>query len=79
LLRGGDALTIYQFNTNTANHTFCRYCGIHSFYTPRLHPDMISVNARCLDGVDPATLQPRFFDGRNWEEAARARRAEEKA
>jgi hypothetical protein len=27
-------------------------------------------NARCLDGVDPATLKPtRFFNGRNWEEA----------
>jgi hypothetical protein len=79
LLRGEDALTTYQFNTNTAKHTFCRYCGIHSFYTPRLHPDRISVNARCLDGIDLAALHPRFFDGRNWEEAARARRAQEEA
>jgi hypothetical protein len=77
LLRGEDALTTYQFNTKTAKHTFCKYCGIHSFYTPRLHPDRISVNARCLEGVDIAALQPRFFDGQNWEEAARARRAAE--
>ena len=48
LLRGDEALTTYQFNTNTAKHIFCKYCGIHSFYVPRLHPDRISVNARCL-------------------------------
>ena len=77
LLCGEDALTTYQFNTNTAKHTFCKHCGIHAFNTPRLHPDQISVNARCLEGVDIAALRPRFFDGRNWEEAARARRATE--
>jgi hypothetical protein len=27
--------------------------------------------------VDTSALQPRFFDGQNWEEAARARRAAE--
>jgi hypothetical protein len=85
LLRGEDALTTYQFNTNTAQfntntakHTFCKHCGIHSFNTPGLHPDRISVNARCLEVVDIAALQPRFFDGQNWEEAARARLAKEK-
>jgi len=77
LLRGEGELSTYQFNTNTAKHTFCRTCGIHSFYVPRLHPDKISVNARCLDGVDPAALKPsRFFDGRNWEEAQARRKAE---
>ncbi|MBV9862253.1 MAG: GFA family protein [Alphaproteobacteria bacterium] len=70
LLRGADALSTYQFNTQTAKHTFCGNCGIHSFYVPRSDPDKISVNARCLDGVDPARLKPtRFFDGRNWEDA----------
>jgi hypothetical protein len=47
---------------------------MHPFYVPRSDPDKISVNARCLDGVDPASLRPsRFFDGRNWEKAQRAR------
>jgi hypothetical protein len=79
LLRGENALTTYQFNTNTAKRLFCKHCGIHSFNTPRLHPDRISVNARCLDGIDLSALKPRIFDGRNWEDAARARRAEESA
>jgi hypothetical protein len=69
LLSGADSLTNYQFNTGTARHLFCSHCGIHSFYVPRSDPDKIDVNARCLDGVDPATLTIHGFDGRNWEEA----------
>lgn len=70
LLHGADALSTYQFNTNTARHTFCRHCGIHAFYVPRSDPDKISVNARCLDGIDAADLKPAaHFDGRNWEAA----------
>jgi hypothetical protein len=42
---------------------------------PRSDPDKISVNARCLEGIDPAALKPTsFFDGRNWEEAQAARK-----
>lgn len=69
LLSGKDDLTTYQFNTGVARHTFCRHCGIHAFYVPRSDPDKIDVNARCLDGVDPATIRLRKFDGRNWEQA----------
>jgi hypothetical protein len=39
LLRGQDALTTYEFNTEIANHKFCRTCGIKSFYVPRSHPN----------------------------------------
>jgi len=73
LLRGADAITTYRFNTGVAKHTFCRHCGIHSFYTPRSAPDGISVNVRCLDGVDFAAVRPNPFDGMHWEEAMRAR------
>lgn len=78
LLQGNEALSIYQFGSYVAKHTFCRHCGIHSFYVPRSDPDKVSVNARCLDGVDPADLRPsRFFDGRNWEQAMQVRREAE--
>ena len=74
LLQGEEDLATYQFNTNTAKHTFCRNCGIHAFYVPRSDPDKISVNARCLEGLDLAALKPTsFFDGRNWEQAQAAR------
>ena len=69
LLSGKDDLTTYRFNTGTAQHTFCRHCGIHPFYVPRSDPDKIDVNVRCLDGIDLASLSPKSFDGRNWEAA----------
>ena len=78
LLSGHDDLATYRFNTGTAQHTFCRHCGIHAFYVPRSDPDKVSVNARCIDGIDQATLHPsRFFDGQHWEAAMAARRAAE--
>jgi hypothetical protein len=67
LLRGAGALATYRFNTMTAQHHFCRHCGMHPFYVPRSHPDRIDVNARCLDGVDVTALRPTPVDGRDWE------------
>jgi hypothetical protein len=54
LLRGKEELSEYRFNTGTAQHLFCRRCGVKSFYVPRSNPDGYSVNLRCLD---PATLK----------------------
>jgi hypothetical protein len=77
LLRGKNTLTVYTFGTGVAQHTFCPQCGMHAFYVPRSQPDRITVNARCLDGVDGPSLKPsRFFDGRHWEEAQHRRIAE---
>ncbi len=69
LLSGADDLAIYQFNTGTAKHMFCRHCGVHPFYVPRSDPDKMDVNVRCLDDVDIAGLTVQPFDGRNWESA----------
>ena len=50
---------------------------MHAFYVPRSQPDKVTVNARCLNGIDGPGLRPlRFFDGRHWEEAQRRRIAE---
>ncbi len=67
LIAGEDALATYRFGTGTAQHHFCRTCGIASYYIPRSHPDHVDVNVRCLDGVDPSALRIVPFDGRNWE------------
>lgn len=67
LLSGADAITTYRFNTGVAKHTFCRVCGIHPFYTPRSHPDGVSVNLRCLDGDAMTRFEVRRFDGDQWE------------
>ena len=60
-------LTTYTFGTHTAKHTFCKVCGITSFYFPRSNPDGVGITFRC---VDPGTLthvEIKNFDGRNWE------------
>jgi len=77
LLAGKGALAVYTFGSGVAQHSFCSHCGIHAFYVPRSQPDQISINARCLDGIDGPALKPaRFFDGLHWEEAQRQRLAE---
>jgi hypothetical protein len=74
LLRGRDDLTVYTFQTGVAQHPFCRHCGMSPFYVPRSQPDKVTVNARCLDGIELAQLKPtRFFDGKHWEDAQRNR------
>lgn len=67
LLQGEADLTTYTFNTGVAKHTFCKHCGVQPFYTPRSHPHMMDVNARCLDGHVVRDLEIRPFDGENWE------------
>ncbi|MBW2189316.1 MAG: GFA family protein [Deltaproteobacteria bacterium] len=79
LLRGATALTTYTFGTETAQHHFCRHCGVHSYYRPRSHPDQIDVNIRCLDGVDLSDFQVSTFDGRNWEDSVEELRARQRA
>lgn len=67
LLSAWEDLALYQFNSGVARHWFCPTCGVKSFYRPRSHPDGISINARCIEGLDLDRLTIEPFDGRNWE------------
>ena len=66
---GEDMLTSYRFGSESAEHLFCKRCGIKSFYQPRSHPDSWSVHFRCLydDALPAAKIVP--FDGRDWDKA----------
>lgn len=75
LLSGQDAIREYRFNTGQAVHKFCTTCGIHPFYTPRSHPDMVDVNLRCLDRFATVDWQVEAFDGQNWEESVESIRS----
>ncbi|WP_300299624.1 GFA family protein [Ferrovibrio sp.] len=67
LLAGKDAVSDYQFNTKNIHHLFCKTCGVESFATGTAPngAKMVAVNVRCLDDVDPETLQPVKYDGKN--------------
>jgi hypothetical protein len=72
LLTGNDDITTYTFNTHTAKHHFCRYCGCRPFYVPRSNPDGFSVNVRCLDHATIDDVRVLPFDGQHWEHNADA-------
>ncbi|KAK3001566.1 hypothetical protein RJ639_021236 [Escallonia herrerae] len=60
-------LTTYTFGTHTAKHTFCKVCGITSFYVPRSNPDGIAITFRCVDSGTLSYVVIKYFDGENWE------------
>ncbi|MEL7201888.1 MAG: GFA family protein [Pseudomonadota bacterium] len=67
MLGDQTALTTYRFNTGAARHTFCQYCGVKPYYTPRSNPDGISLNLRCMDRAQFSHITIEPFDGQNWE------------
>ncbi len=66
VIEGADSLTLYQWNTMTAKHWFCSVCGIYTHHQRRSNPNEYGVNIGCIDGVNPADLEPiPWSDGVN--------------
>ena len=73
LLEGEEYLTTYTFNTHKAKHTFCKVCGVQSFYTPRSNSDNgVGVMPHCIDGKTVKEVKTDYFDGKNWEECIKS-------
>ena len=56
----------YLFNKHVIKHRFCANCGIHPF-GEAIDPKgnrMAAVNARCLEGIELASLTVKNFNGR---------------
>ena len=51
LTAGKDHLNLYQCNTNTARHYFCRHCGIYTHHWRRSIPGC-GYNSSCIEGLD---------------------------
>jgi hypothetical protein len=73
VIAGEEALSDYQFGSNSMHHLFCKHCGVRSFgrgHLDVLGGDFVSVNVACLD-LDEADLKElvnapvRYADGRN--------------
>lgn len=57
ILKGEDALKLYEFNTKTAKHYFCSNCGIYTHHQRRSNPHECGYNIGCLEGVNPFELE----------------------
>lgn len=57
VVKGQEALKLYQFHTRTAEHYFCRHCGIYTHHRKRSDPSVYGFNLGCLDGVNPFALK----------------------
>ncbi|KAM4843168.1 centromere protein V [Thomomys bottae] len=69
LLKGAESLTTYTFNTHKAQHTFCKKCGVQSFYTPRSNPGGFGIAPHCLDEGTVRSMVTEEFNGSDWEKA----------
>ena len=67
LLSGEEALSEHHFNRHAIHHLFCKSCGVQSFARGK-RPDgaeMVAVNIRTLEDVDPWSMTTTHFDGRS--------------
>ena len=66
IVKGADNLTLYSFGTHTAQHHFCKTCGIYTHHRRSSNPNEYGVNMGALDGVNPADHEPiGWLDGVN--------------
>lgn len=66
ILQGADRLTLYSFNTHTAQHWFCSVCGIYTHHRRRSNPNEYGINVGTLEGVNPRDLgEVGWWDGVN--------------
>ncbi len=59
-----DMLSTYRFGTMTAQHHFCKNCGIHTFVETRLNPGHFRINLGCVDGLDALRIPAEIYSGR---------------
>ena len=66
LKSGEGALVEYTFNKHAIHHRFCATCGIQPFARGKGPggAEMVMVNVRCLEGVEPDSLKVKKFDGK---------------
>ncbi|SFD49341.1 GFA family protein [Pseudoalteromonas denitrificans] len=67
LQTGAQALSKYQFNTQTAEHFFCNTCGIYTHHKPRTQKQTIAVNTACIDTLQLNKLVIKDIDGKSFE------------
>ncbi len=63
--QGANNLTDYQFNKQVIHHLFCKTCGVKPFARGKgASGEMIAINVRTIDDVDPFKVPTKEFDGK---------------
>jgi len=63
----GSSLSVYTFNKHAIKHHFCATCGCAPFgFGAMGGNEMVAVNVRCLEGVDPLAVKREFVDGKSF-------------
>ena len=57
IVKGENLLTLYQYKTKTAQHYFCKVCGIHTHNRPRINPKIYGINIACVEDVKPFEIK----------------------
>jgi hypothetical protein len=59
-----EEIEVYTFNKHVIRHQFCKTCGCAPF-NEGVGPKgpMVSVNLRCVEGIDPGALTIKPYDG----------------
>jgi hypothetical protein len=65
LLTERQQLSTYVWRSVTGGQHFCPTCGIAVIRTSTQYPPPVSVNARCIEDFDIATLTIQQFDGKH--------------
>lgn len=64
--KGAEHLSLYQWNTRSAEHYFCSICGNYTHHRTRANPDLIGLNVGAIEGVDASALRNvPWTEGRN--------------
>ena len=51
IVSGKKYLSTYKWNTNVAEHYFCKICGINTHHKRRSNPSEYGYNIACIEGL----------------------------
>ena len=52
IVSGKKFLSTYKWNTNIAEHYFCKICGINTHHKRRSNPNEYGFNIACIEGFE---------------------------
>ena len=66
VLKGAGNLSLYSWGTHTAQHYFCKTCGIYTHHKRRADTSQCGINLGCIEGVKTWEHEPiTWTDGVN--------------